>query len=586
MFSHLPDVPESEPPTSATTAAKMPGAASGELSILTELQFRLYKELHAAAGKLVRPPARPDTQSSDLARLSAVMKEITGHSETFSVLWQAYSHLANAALADGRVNDRLLAMSGVQHGPGGSLLKRLLRFAAADVPARSAQRYIADFLEIADAETVRATLSQIAGMEWAVDPDDAHQIMTMDTTDGVVTDVQEEVRRFRVLLHLDADSGTPTGACLASAEHSAWGPLDWHRIQTWRRRYVAAHTANIDWAMTKATVYRKEREPLAPYWHPGGLEAAVVTQLRQEADRAASARLVQITDAVAQMALRRVERRAGRQTTPFDPRHLPSGGRGMLFLDTPFTLPLPTGRRIVGYVWGPWAPALEEGWGRLGAGRDLKPLEIPQGGTPWTWVTPLTCDQSLLSLPFSPYSTLLLRPGDVLEPATRLRDPEHPDRHRAGTGRLAREELLIRHVRSLWELLTQHKRSSVHVLAEEVHTAKPRDQRSDRRRGITDSGHVTTVWVDPDAGERYRAQRRSEGGSGYKLKVRYWRGEHERQQCPNPRKHAERLAEGGCTHDEITIPEHPVGPAGAPWSDQVLRARSRRPRSTSVGEEP
>jgi len=577
MFSHLPDVPDSELLSIGATAAKKPRVAPGEFTILTELQFHLYRELHAAAAGMVRPPVLPGTQSPAFARLSNAIQRIIDHSEAFGVFRQMYAHLANAALNDARVADQLLALSGAQHGPGASLLRRLLRFAAADVLVSNVQQLLADFLETADAETVRATLAQVAGMEWAIDPDDAHQVMTMGTADGIVHEIQDEVRRFRTLLHLDAQSGTPSGHCLADSESAAWEATDWNRIRTWRRRYVAAHTGNIDWAVTKAEMYRSRREPLASYLHPEGLEAGVVTQLRQEAERAASARLMQITDSVAQMALRRLERRADRRTTPFDQRHLPSA-RGMLFLNTPFVLPKPTGRRIVGYAWGPWAPREDEGWHKLGSGGEPEPLEIPPGDTPWTWVTPLTCDESLLSLPFSPYSTLLLRPGDVLEPETRLRDPENPDRHRKGAGSLGRNELMIRHVRSIWELLTQHQRSSVRVLAEQVHEVKPREQRADRRRGITDSGQVTTVWVDPDAGERYRAQRRtegSEGGSGRKLTVRYWRGEHERQQCPNPHKHAERQAHEGCVHDEITIPEHPVGPAGAPWSDRMLRARSR-----------
>ncbi|MET7296399.1 hypothetical protein ABZS79_30540 [Streptomyces griseoloalbus] len=139
---------------------------------------------------------------------------------------------------------------------------------------------------------------------------------------------------------------------------------------------------------------------------------------------------------------------------------------------------------------------------------------------------------------------------------------------------------MLRHVRALWELLTQHKRSTVRVLAHQVHQLKPSKRDADRRRGISDSGQVENWWVDPDAGERFREQQPSqprEGGTGRTLAVRYWRDEHERQQCPNSHRHAALETEkpGSCPHYEITIPEHPVGPADAPWSDRLRRARLR-----------
>lgn len=207
-------------------------------------------------------------------------------------------------------------------------------------------------------------------------------------------------------------------------------------------------------------------------------------------------------------------------------------------------------------------------------------MEPPHDDVPWTWVTPLTCDESLLKLPFSPYDTLMARPGEALEPEARLRDPDNPERYRSGSARQGCQELMTRHVRALWELLTQHKRTTVRVLSHQVHQLKPSKREAERRRGIHDSGQVENWWVDPDAGERFQEQRPShprESGSGHTLTVRYWRGEHERRQCPNPHRHAalETAKEGSCPHYEITIPEHPVGPADAPWSDRLRRARVR-----------
>ncbi|MFF6979429.1 hypothetical protein ACFZAV_17155 [Streptomyces sp. NPDC008343] len=575
MHSNMPELSESELLAIAARAAKRAPVKPNDLLILSELQLKLYRELHAAAGQLVRPPVPEGVSPASSARVRGAIDDVLAEDEEMAVFRQMYDHLANAALGDQRVADQMLALPSGQRGPGGGFVKRMLRFAAADAYANTVQMLVVDFLKSADEQTLRAVLAQLAGMEWALDPDDRHQRMIIDPPDVVVGDFDAEVRRFRALgLH---PGETTPGRSLARADDAVWETPDQHRIRTWRRRYVEAHRQSLDWARAKAEVYRRERERLAPYGHPDGLEAAVVTQLRQEADRASSARLFQIGDSLGQMALRRVVRRAEKTTTPFDPTHLPAS-RGMLFLDTP--LALPNGRRIVGYVWGPWSPRTEEGWFLLRPDRLLEPVEAACDDAPWTWVTALTCDESLLKLPFSPYETLLARPGEILDPETRLRDPDNPERYRSGSGRQGGQELMLRHVRALWELLTQHKRSTVRVLAHQVHQLKPSKRDAERRRGISDSGQVENWWVDPDAGERFREQQPSEprkGGTGRTLAVRYWREEHERQQCPNSHRHAalETEKRGSCPHYEITIPEHPVGPADAPWSDRLRRARLR-----------
>ncbi|MHC3392827.1 hypothetical protein ACLQ2E_25675 [Streptomyces lavendulocolor] len=582
MHSNTPELSDSELLAIAARATKRVPKKPNDLLILTQLQLELYRELHASVGQLVRPPVPAEISPSSSARVRSAIDGILAEEEEMAVFRQMYDHLALAA-GDRRVADHMLALSSGQHGPGGSFLKRMLRFAVADAYANTVQMLVVDFLRTADKQTIRAVLAQLAGMEWTLDPDDRHQRRTIDPPDFVVNDADAEVRRFRELGLIPGDANP--GRSLARSDEAAWEVPDQHRIRTWRRRYVEAHRQSLDWARAKAEEYRWERERLAPYGHPDGLEAAVVLQLRQEADRAASARLFQIDDSLGQMALRRVMRRAEKVTTPFDPAHLPAS-RGMLFLDTP--LALPTGRRIVGYVWGPWSPRAEEGWCIMRPDQLLEPVDPPHDDAPWTWVTALTCDQSLLKLPFSPYETLLARPGEVLDPETRHRDPDNPERYLSGSGRQGCQELMLRHVRALWELLTQHKRSTVRVLAHQVHQLKPSKRDAERRRGISDSGQVEYWWVDPDAGERFQEQQPRqprEGGSGRTLAVRYWRDEHERQQCPNSHQHAalEAAQPGSCPHYEITIPEHPVGPADAPWSDRLRRARLRppAPRRTS-----
>ncbi|KOT46797.1 hypothetical protein ADK41_01035 [Streptomyces caelestis] len=580
MHSNTPELSDSELLAIAARAAKRAPKKPNDLLILTQLQLELYRELHASVGQLVRPPVPAEISPSSSARVRSAIDAILAEEEEMAVFRQMYDHLALAA-GDRQVADRMLALSSGQHGPGGSFLKRMLRFAVADAYANTVQMLVVDFLRTADKQTIRAVLAQLAGMEWTLDPDDRHQRMT--PPDFVVNDADAEIRRFRELGLIPGDAHP--GRSLARSDEVTWEVPDQHRIRTWRRRYVEAHRQSLDWARAKAEEYRWERERLAPYGHPDGLEAAVVLQLRQEADRAASARLFQIDDSLGRMALRRVMRRAEKTTTPFDPAHLPTS-RGMLFLDTP--LALPTGRRIVGYVWGPWSPRAEEGWCIVRPDQFLEPVDPPHDDAPWTWVTALTCDQSLLKLPCSPYETLLARPGDVLDPETRHRDPANPERYLSGSGRQGCQELMLRHVRALWELLTQHKRSTVRVLAHQVHQLKPSKRDAERRRGISDSGQVENWWVDPDAGERYQEQQPRqprEGGTGRTLAVRYWRDEHERQQCPNSHQHAalEAVKPGSCPHYEITIPEHPVGPADAPWSDRLRHARHRpsAPRRTS-----
>jgi hypothetical protein len=583
MHSNMPELSDDELLAIATRAAKRAPVKPNDLLILTELQLKLYRELHAAVRELVRPPVVMELSPASSARVRKAIDGILAEEEEMAVFRQMYDHLANAALGDERVADQMLALSGGQRGPGGGFIKRMLRFAATDQYPNTVQMLVVDFLKATDEQTLRAVMAQLAGMEWTLDPDDRHQRMIIDPPNVVVDDADAEVARFREL-GLRPGEATP-GRSLARSADAPWETPDQHRIRTWRRRYVEAHRQNLDWARAKAEVYRRERERLAPYGHPDGLEAAVVTQLRQEADRASSARLFQIDDSLGQMSLRRVVRRAEKKTTPFDPAHLPAS-RGMLFLDTPLTLP--NGRRIVGYVWGPWSPRADEGWFLLRPDRLLEPVEPSPDGAAWTWVTALTCDESLLKLPFSPYETLLARPGEVLDPETRLRDPDEPERYRSGSGRQGSQELMLRHVRALWELLTQHKRSTVRVLAHQVHQLKPSKRDAERRRGVSDSGQVENWWVDPDAGERFREQQPRqprEGGTGRTLAVRYWRDEHERQQCPNSHQHAalEAAKPGSCPHYEITIPEHPVGPADAPWSDRLRHARLRpsTPRRTS-----
>nr|WP_044955257.1 hypothetical protein [Streptomyces clavuligerus] len=574
MYPNVPVSSESELLASVARAAARRPVAPADLLILTELQLRLYRELRSTAARaLALTPHSAVPQPNWRARVQAAISDIFTEGEEMAVFRQIYDHLANAALNDRQVPDQLLTMSSGPHVAGGAFLKRILRFAAGDAYPSTVQKLVADFLETTDERTLRAVLSQLAGMEWAIDPDDRHQRAVLNAQASPVSEGETEASRFAEL-GLAPDPASSTDSVLTHSGSSAWETPDHHRIRTWRRRYVEAHRDDLAWARRKADVHRRKRERLAPYRHPDGVEAAVVTQLRQEADRAASARLFQIGDSLGQMAMRRVLRRTENPTTPFDPAHLPAS-RGMLVLDTPLTLP--SGRRIVGYVWGPWSPRAEEGWSLLRPDRSLKPVDAPDDDAPWTWVTALTCDRSLRKMPFTPYETLLARPGEVLEPETRLRDPDAPEQYRAGSGRLGCQELMLRHARALWELLTQHKRSTVRVLSHQVHQLKPSKRDAERRRGITDSGQVENWWVDPDAGTRFREQSGAarKSGSGRTLTVRYWRDEHERQQCPNSHRHTalETESPGSCPHYEITIPEHPVGPADAPWSDRLRRAR-------------
>jgi hypothetical protein len=61
MNFHLSDVSDSELLAGVTAAAKRAPVGGADLLILTELQLRLYRELHAAADHLLRAPEGRET---------------------------------------------------------------------------------------------------------------------------------------------------------------------------------------------------------------------------------------------------------------------------------------------------------------------------------------------------------------------------------------------------------------------------------------------------------------------------------------------------------------------------------------------
>ncbi|MGV2915632.1 hypothetical protein [Streptomyces alfalfae] len=199
MHSNMPELSDSELLAIAARATKRTPVKPNDLLILTELQLELYRELHAAAGQLVRPPVAAEVPPASSARVRGARDRILTEEEEMAVFRQVYDHLANATLGDQRAADQLLTLSGGQHGPGSAFLKRILRFAAADAYPNTVQMLVLDFLKTTDQQTLRAVLAQLAGMERALDPNGRHQRMIIDPPDAVVNDADAEVRRFREL---------------------------------------------------------------------------------------------------------------------------------------------------------------------------------------------------------------------------------------------------------------------------------------------------------------------------------------------------------------------------------------------------
>ncbi|MEU0222488.1 hypothetical protein ABZ281_49130, partial [Streptomyces sp. NPDC006265] len=258
MHSNMPELSDSELLAIADRAAKRTPVKPSDLLILSALQLELYRELHAAAGQLVRPSAPAEILPAAQKRVRRAINAILAESEEMAVFRQIYDHVANAALSDRRVAEQLKVLSGSQQGPGGAFLKRMLRFAAADAYPNTVQMLVVDFLRTTEEQTLRAVLAQFAGMEWALDPDDRHQRTIIDPPDVIVDSADAEIRRFREL-GLGPGEVSP-GRSLARSDSAAWETPDEHRIRIWRRRYVEAHRQSLDWARAKAEVYRRERE--------------------------------------------------------------------------------------------------------------------------------------------------------------------------------------------------------------------------------------------------------------------------------------------------------------------------------------
>ncbi|RSS81496.1 hypothetical protein EF919_40095, partial [Streptomyces sp. WAC02707] len=123
MYPNTPELSDSELLAIAARAAKRTPTKPSDLLILTELQLRLYRELHDSVSQLVRPPVPADIAPSSSARVRSAINGILAEEEEMAVFRQIYDHLALAA-GDRRVADQMLALSSGQHGPGGSFLKR------------------------------------------------------------------------------------------------------------------------------------------------------------------------------------------------------------------------------------------------------------------------------------------------------------------------------------------------------------------------------------------------------------------------------------------------------------------------------
>lgn len=123
-------------------------------------------------------------------------------------------------------------------------------------------------------------------------------------------------------------------------------------------------------------------------------------------------------------------------------------------------------------------------------------------------------------------------------------------------------EIPVRATIAMQELITQTELLGKTITHTREHVRKPTKVRADRRAGVSDDGRVRVVTVGGN-GTGHLPRPRAAGSKRGPMQHRTWVREHDRQQCPNPHRHAE-LGDA-CVHHEITILEHVRGPADAPF---------------------
>ncbi|MFJ9871206.1 hypothetical protein [Streptomyces sp. NPDC101165] len=306
------------------------------------------------------------------------------------------------------------------------------------------------------------------------------------------------------------------------------------QVAEWRRQLVARLEAP---ATSEGTALELAEEHLTAIFPPAlfpGLDHVARARLlcEQERGRLRGARMYYADADTTAVATRKAVRP---RKSPLDPQRVPSAP-GFLVFDQPVDY-APGMAPLVAASWNVWqAPGQSQ-------------------GAPMTWSLTVYAHRAATP-PLAPVGFERLSAGDVL--AEKYAAAENAD-------------FAVRAVVACWDLITQERvgKGVVDVAEEE---REPVKVRADRRRGITDDGTVRLVTI---RGRLESVPRPRPEADGTGPTRRYDRGrwmvhEHTRDHCMNPALHRD----GGCTHQDITVLDHPKGPADKPFLDTVYVVKS------------
>ncbi|WP_344603861.1 hypothetical protein [Streptomyces glaucus] len=293
------------------------------------------------------------------------------------------------------------------------------------------------------------------------------------------------------------------------------------KIPEWRSQLVARLMADETPENTARELPGEELQAMFPGTDP--LEAAWLL-CGQEADRLSHAKLFYADADTSAVATRKASQP---RKAPLSELRVPSP-YGMIVFETPID-------------WSPgFAPLVAASWGRE-----------EQGGRVHWWMTHYV--HTAGAPPLSAHGFARVAEGDVFA------DDETYSKDEGAA-------LAVRAVVACWDVITQARvGKAITDVAEE--RRQPKRLRNDRRRGVVDDGTVRVVTVRGRRPSTLTSRRPGDTGAPSRRydRGRWWVTEHTRSQCMNPALHQA----NGCTHEDITILEHPKGPADKPFLNTV-----------------
>ncbi|MEU9355050.1 hypothetical protein AB0D65_29650 [Streptomyces griseoloalbus] len=325
-----------------------------------------------------------------------------------------------------------------------------------------------------------------------------------------------------VVSMVDPD-GTRKTLVLDGTEAALWSANP-RKVPEWRSQLVARLQADETAENTVRELPAEDLQAMFPGVEP--LEAARLL-CGQEADRLSHAKLFHADADTSAVATRKA---AQPRKTPLSELRVPSP-YGLIVFETPID-------------WSPgFAPLVAASWGR----------EEQDGRVHW-WMTHYV--HTAGAPPFTAQGFALVAEDDVFA-----------DNEMYSTDKGA--ALAVRAVVACWDVITQDRVGKpVTDITEE--RRQPKRLRNDRRRGVADDGTVRLVTIRGRRPSTPAPRRPDDSGPSRRYdRGRWWVTEHTRSQCMNPALHQDEA----CTHEDITILEHPKGPADKPFLDTVHLVR-------------